>query len=57
MMVKFTPKEPMYLANQPNKAVWLTQYQIYCVEHRLFKQSGLDLDTYMSLIDPNYPTY
>lgn len=56
-MSKFTPKEPMYFANQPNKAIWLTQYQIYCVNRRLFKQSGLDLDTYMSLIDPNYPTY
>lgn len=56
-MSKFTPKEPMYFANQSNKAIWLTQYQIYCVNRRLFKQSGLNLDTYMSLIDPNYPTY
>lgn len=51
----FIPKEPYYLANQPNKAVWLTAYEAYCVEHRLFNQSGLSLDIYMSLIDPNYP--
>lgn len=54
-MVRFTPKEPIYFANQPTKAIWLTEQQVYCVNYRLFKQSGLDLDTYMSLIDPNYP--
>ena len=57
MMIILIPKEPVYFANKPNKAIWLTQQQIYCVNHRLFKQSGLDLDIYMSLIDPNYPTY
>lgn len=52
----FAAKVPMYFANQPNKAIWLTEQQVFFVEHRMFSQSGLDIDdTYMSLIDPNYP--
>lgn len=54
-MGKFACKQPYYLANQPTKAIWLTNYEAFCVERRLFRQSGLSLDTYMSLIDPNYP--
>lgn len=34
--------------------IWLTTEQAYCVEERLYKESGLDLDTYLSLIDPDY---
>ena len=34
--------------------IWLTSEQAYCVEERLYKESGLDLDTYLSLIDPDY---
>ena len=55
MIASFKAKIPMYFANQPNKAIWLTEQQVFFVEHRMFSQSGLDLDTYMSLIDPNYP--
>ena len=32
----------------------LSLYQYECVQQRLYKESGLDLDTYLSLIDPDY---
>lgn len=51
----FVAKQPYYFANQPNKAIWLTDSEVYYVEHRMFAQCGLSLDTYMSLIDANYP--
>ena len=51
----FAAKQPYYFANQPTKAIWLTDREAFYVQHRMFTQSGLDLDIYMSLIDPNYP--
>jgi len=32
----------------------LTPEQAYCVCERLYIESGLDIDTYLSLIDPDY---
>lgn len=44
--VKFVNGKPGYAT--------LSKYQVYCVLQRLYKESGLDLDTYLSLIDPDY---
>lgn len=42
-----------YVNNRPGYAL-LTRYQFYCVAERLYLESGLDMDTYLSLIDPDY---
>ena len=55
IFMPFAAKQPYYFANQPTKAIWLTDREAFCVQHRMFTQSGLDLDIYMSLIDSNYP--
>lgn len=43
------------LANDPNHVVTLTEKQFKNVLRRDMINSGLDLDTYMSLIDPDWP--
>ena len=44
----------VHFVNNRKGFIWLTTDQAYCVEERLYKESGLDLDTYLSLIDPDY---
>ena len=44
----------VHFVNNRKGFVLLTPQQAYCVEERLYKESGLDLDTYLSLIDPDY---
>lgn len=49
-------KELFWSVNDPQKPIWLTANEAEYVTHRMFLDSGLDLDTYMSLIDPDWPT-
>ena len=44
----------VHFVNNRKGFIWLTSDQAYCVEERLYKESGLDLHTYLSLIDPDY---
>ena len=51
----FIPKQPYYCANNTNRAIWLTDREAELVFSGQHIQSGLSIDDYMSLIDPNYP--
>ena len=47
-------KELFWSVNDPQRPIWLTPNEAEYV-NRMFINSGLDLDTYMSLIDPDWP--
>jgi hypothetical protein len=49
-------KELFWTANDPQRPIWLTPNEAEYVRHRMLIDSGLDLDTYMSLIDPDWPS-
>ena len=49
-------RELFWAANDPQRPIWLTPNEAEYVRHRMFIDSGLDLDTYMSLIDPDWPS-
>ena len=46
----------VYFANDKNKYIYLTDYQLNCVIRGLYIKSGLDLDTYMGLKSNKWPT-
>lgn len=47
---------PVCFVNEPTKFVMLTAKQIKAVLSGNMLNSGLDLDTYMLLKDPDWPT-
>ena len=54
-ITNFAAKQPYYLANEPSKAIWLTDKEAFLVFSGQHIQSGLPIDDYMSLIDSKWP--
>lgn len=46
---------PVSFANDTDRYAWLTEEQIFHCQMGDYLNSGLDLDTYMSIKDPDWP--